>query len=74
MITAPLCRCAASPPRAIYYEREPPLPLRGISPKGEKNSGIYLNYNKIAGFFPPWGEIKRGVKGQRELKLFISPS
>jgi hypothetical protein len=34
---------------------KPPLPLRGMSPKGEKNPGIYLNCTKIVGFFPRGG-------------------
>jgi hypothetical protein len=35
LVGKPLCRCAASPPRGNYSGRETPLPLRGISPKGQ---------------------------------------
>jgi hypothetical protein len=55
----PLCRCAASPPRGNYSGRETPLPLRGISPKGEIISYYLVELHSVAEHSPPGGN-KRG--------------
>jgi len=57
--------------KVIFFIREPPLPLRGISPKGEKKHNflkvIYLNSENIS---PPGGSARRarGVMGRLELE------
>jgi len=38
-----------------------PLPLCGISPRGENNWGGYLNYDNVPEFFPLRGELKGGI-------------